>query len=520
MYGIEIYDTLFINNTAHNGGAIQVDRGFYYLQNVTFLNNIAKSNGGAINDVMGVDACRNAYNISHIAYIGPGTVFKQNKAKYGGAVYSTNCAFAFSSPYYSQRIVFENNTAIVSGGAIFLDNHDHDLLSVVVSDCNFINNSAASGGAVTVSGGNTIILNSVFLSNEASEGIGGGLLVQSMELFVSWIVFLLLQDSLFLYNHAQYGGAIAINTLGEQYSLSDAMLIWNTTVQHNYASISGGGIYIQLGFLDSYYSMISNNIAAVNGGGLYLELGGFYSTKCVYNGNLAEYGAGLFTYSTFVILESDIIRNGVAKTYGGGIYWIHCPNINLYNYFNVTNITYLTNNTAGISGGAYFIDHLHNDSCFWTEYELIELENNMAPFGSDKSIYGWYMEVDFSIPSVTKGTIIDVDVVIYDNFGNLVTIAPIDTPLIFSIILVSIEPFEWTELFISPMINKGLIRLEFEIALSSNSTYYGKDVSVPIEFIISPNLPECDCNKSIQTLYISEQQKLSISMKYILYCLG
>ena len=69
---ILIYNTLFIHNTAHDGGALRVDRGVYYLENVRFISNIAKADGGAINDVMAIEACNihNSSNYSYVAHVG------------------------------------------------------------------------------------------------------------------------------------------------------------------------------------------------------------------------------------------------------------------------------------------------------------------------------------------------------------------------------------------------------------------------------------------------------------------
>ena len=138
-----IFNANFINNTAKTGGGVNFFVTFDVIFNGEFIGNTAED-GGALAAGYG-----NVKNVS----------FKNNHAKNdGGAVY-----FALSGETVNCN--FTNNWANNDGGAVYI----HEKCNVV--DCSFVDNYATNnGGAVRSKSGN--VLNSNFTSNAAKKDGG------------------------------------------------------------------------------------------------------------------------------------------------------------------------------------------------------------------------------------------------------------------------------------------------------------------------------------------------------------
>ena len=146
-----------------------------------------------------------------------------------------------------------------------------------------MNNFAASGGAIVVSGNGAIfILNCYLIGNKAKYGIGGAILVQSVVNHLKQHAYLYLGSSILYYNEAQSGGAIAVHTLGENHHFrfqQFGQIVINVSrciVAYNNASKYGGAVYVGVGNMLLTESNITNNTADM-GGGLYLDVGSVQS---------------------------------------------------------------------------------------------------------------------------------------------------------------------------------------------------------------------------------------------------
>jgi predicted outer membrane repeat protein len=135
---LEIKSCLFVNNSASNGGAVNVDLDAQsVISNCTFEHNNVDLNGTAV-------------------------LAKCNR-RLGGAVSTSGNAVAAIV-----GCTFSNNGALISGGAIL---HAADT-ALNITDCYFERNSAGNfGGAVFFSNGtNSLLFNSTFVGNAASSG--------------------------------------------------------------------------------------------------------------------------------------------------------------------------------------------------------------------------------------------------------------------------------------------------------------------------------------------------------------
>ena len=177
-------NTLFENNSAHDAGAIFLVYGNVdaYINNSTFINNSATTQGGAIYMYSGG---KPSIHLSNSTFI-------NNTSPKGGAmlVYSTtavidNCTFTDNSADRAGALwlengnnivnnsYFEGNTALTNdgfGGAIV---HYGDF-ELIVDNSSFVNNSAITGGGIYYyqSSASSAILNSNFTNNTADKGDG------------------------------------------------------------------------------------------------------------------------------------------------------------------------------------------------------------------------------------------------------------------------------------------------------------------------------------------------------------
>jgi predicted outer membrane repeat protein len=163
----------FMNNTSKEGGAIWGDRGYVKVTNSNFTGNLATNGnwgygGGAIGTMCNLDVINCTFTANNASYDGAAIwnsnttqiincTFTKNHAE-SGAIWNTGagtCTVTGSS--------FIGNTAGFGAG---IENYG----ILTIDKCNFINNSASDGGAISHLGKSLTITNSNFTSNSATNG--------------------------------------------------------------------------------------------------------------------------------------------------------------------------------------------------------------------------------------------------------------------------------------------------------------------------------------------------------------
>lgn len=159
---INLFASVFINNTAVVGGALLADRNSSVrIEGTEFFGNVADQEGGAI-----------AATVTATVAISNESVFEYNSAESGGGI-----SFADSSVGLVSNSTFTNNFVSLRGGVLFVA--DHAVLSVAASA--FTLNYAAFGGAVYVKTANASeIADSHFEQNRASTR-GGAFYYETTE---------------------------------------------------------------------------------------------------------------------------------------------------------------------------------------------------------------------------------------------------------------------------------------------------------------------------------------------------
>ena len=159
---LNLKNVILANNTCGvAGAAVYATGGSLIVSDCIFINNtiarsISRSYGGG------------AIYSNKVPLSVKNTVFKDNSAFTGGAIYATTVSITLDN------CSFYNNRAPGSysgGGAILIMQTG----TSYINNCTFVNNSANDGGAISVTNGHILKLNSsVFADNSATGNNGGG----------------------------------------------------------------------------------------------------------------------------------------------------------------------------------------------------------------------------------------------------------------------------------------------------------------------------------------------------------
>ena len=242
-----VTNSVFINNSAYDGGAIYVGEGSGHINvtGSTFSENVALTTGGAISIVA------SAVTIN-------GSNFYDNIAKDGGAVYvggEGTDNYVYSSVFEGNKAIGDENAMNGIGGAI-----DWFASSGTIVDTRFTDNCADYGGGVYFGGKSNAsnIINCTFERNQAKYN-GGAIDCNASMMYI--------EGTLFDGNVAQFGAALCRETNAK----TGAGI--NNVFKNNHAIFAGAA----LGWMGSFGITITNytfinNSADVAGGAIYASV--------------------------------------------------------------------------------------------------------------------------------------------------------------------------------------------------------------------------------------------------------
>ncbi|WP_407420899.1 C1 family peptidase [Methanobrevibacter sp.] len=229
-------------------------------------NTIIRYDGMAFS--IGVDSSLSATNITFLkasirdfgVFVAEDCIFKDCVAafvdeygnSFGGAVY---CKSGGISSIYSPGAFFTNCTFIDNnaayGGAVY---GEIGILSF--SDCKFFNNSAKGyGGAVAAEDGSTLMVyDSIFDKDKSLDDTGGAIYGKTSSMII--------RNSSFSNCQAFFGGAIC--------NLRGQLDISTSKFKNNTAKYDGGAIYSMYGRTTSLKNDFESN-AALNGGAIFVD---------------------------------------------------------------------------------------------------------------------------------------------------------------------------------------------------------------------------------------------------------
>ena len=227
--------------------------------------------------------------------------------------------------------------------------HVADDSVVYIAGCEFLNNSAIEGGAISIStGGSVYVDDSYFHDNKAILGRNGGAIyVDRGYLFVS--------NSIFENNTAGDGGAIYLGFPSEATIINSTFINNSATGSSNYAG-SGGAIFTRSSNCTIENSTFIEN-SADYGGGVFIDYGAVYIYKSYFENNRVSYSGvtkgsavqGSYTsYCNFTMHYSILISDEINN------YLVYIPNLEEENYTANVDYNYWKTNSLNQNIGTNY----------------------------------------------------------------------------------------------------------------------------------------------------------------------
>ena len=279
-----------------------------FTNNEVYQNNRNATSAGALG----------AYSMNADVYncIFDSNVVRSPVSCYGGAI-----QVGLDEPnYYAtiRKCTFKNNKAVSDigeshGGAGCVRN------GVIYEDCEFINNSADMGGALTFHASGRIS-NCVFKGNKATSVYGGaistGFLYESMVLTIA--------NCDFEGNTAPLGGAVQASGLNVN--------IFDSNFKDNYATDYGGAVNIVATNVKVENSNFTKNSVGIDGGAIFIKgqqtvvaYSSFVSNQAIPDVNKLNDGLGgaIYINSTQATVKNNNFKYNTARN-GSAVYYDEC----------------------------------------------------------------------------------------------------------------------------------------------------------------------------------------------------
>ena len=321
------------------GGQIELQHDYYkydFGNTINIPNDSSIDGKGAVIDMAGSSIRAFIINGSNVI-INNLTIKNVYSEAEGGAFYSeiggivTNCNFI-------------NNSAGFTGGAISFIN-----VTGSVANCNFINNSAAQGSAVCFWDVAGNVTNCTFTDNNAASAsalyLCGGIV----------------SDCTFTGNsNFGRGGAIA--------SFTKVSNIVNCTFTDNSGAQGGAIAFYDADCNVTGCTFIGNAAIIETDGGAIWTNGSSNVTNCTFVNNTAESAGGAISFYDYCIVTDCTFLNNTASGFGGAI--------SLTDGI-VTNSNFI-NNSGEIWGGAISSSHVSVNNCTFTGNTITGDAENMG----------------------------------------------------------------------------------------------------------------------------------------------
>ena len=310
---VTINDLILINGNAEKGGAIYTAKSLT-LNNVTFLNNHAIKNGGAVALYTEVTLnCNNSKFIDN--YAGEG----------GSSIAVATGKLNLYNAYITSKIYAKAGQVMGTLAQLSLEN------------ITFANTTATYAPAIYLVGSKIRIIDSRFINLKANITAGAMSLREGGELYIKNCEFINTTSS-------RNAGAIYADITG--YVASNEGNV--TIIDSKFKDVSSefGGAYVQLGgkfWLNN--SEFKNNHATINGGAIYLSFTETEIKKCNFDSNgvgiiedYPSYGGAIFSDNSTLNITDSQFFNNVASA-GNAIYAYDTS-------FNIKGSTFKNNTNA------------------------------------------------------------------------------------------------------------------------------------------------------------------------------
>ena len=291
-----------------------------------------------------------------------------------------------------ERCVFANNNAGNNsrGAAIIVDG---SVKEVLISLCQFLNNSANDGGAVIITNYHSFLYlsDSEFKENSAIDS-GGAIKLIAAQVMCKFFI----DNCTFIKNYAQNGGVIYIEIVGQSQTVHS---IANSKFSSNNARKNGGAVLIirkKLPAIYVHFVCINNvtfdNNMAENGGALYMNemyYITFINCSLSNNGhhasNISKGGAVAIQDVFSISIKTTKFSKNIANI--GGALWISSR---FSSSVNITNSSFYGNSAVKCGGSLYAAG-------LKVQISLANFSENESKFGGAQYINNTQMNISSGI---------------------------------------------------------------------------------------------------------------------------
>lgn len=327
------------------GGGILVKGSTLNMTNCAVTGNTAQDGGGIFAKKEGSTASAVTISGGFIGSDGTGTdANKSTGYSGGGGIYiGEDCSLTMK-----ENVKIIGNQTGASGGGIYTGAN----CVLTMENCTVSDNTASiNGGGIFAQG--TLTLTSCTVSDNMASSIGGGAYLAGTVNIKG--------ASTIAHNEAQGSG-------GGIYAASGSLMLENATIggdQSYYGTESnkakgnkakdGGGIFAQAALTMknctvSYNTAETSGISSADGGGIYAQ-GKLAMTVCTVKSNMAKTGGGIKKDNGKFTMTNCTLTNNIATANGGGIFTMGTCDFTMANCTLSGNRVNLENNESG--GGVY-----------------------------------------------------------------------------------------------------------------------------------------------------------------------
>lgn len=344
---IIVRDTTFINNTAKTyGGAIYHSKSseekgtrIVTIERCDFVGNSAET-GGAVVAYSDIDLELETGCIMNIS----DSTFTANTASYGGAAY-----FNGKSTVKVLSSVFEENSTKNEAGAIYITSK----ANVTVQDCELKSNTSGNhGGAFSVRSSFLTLNNSRLDSNTASNN--GGAMYIAYTSAIDCNASVSINDTVIKSCSASGSGGAIYATRRAIEGDTKVLSIKSTDFSMNYASGSGGAVLLTAGVDVSMsdVTFISNSTALKsdhNGGAIDVLGSSLEINNGIFTRNNSYTGGAIYLGNKASVVLNDVTASRNRASSNGGFIYSSFADLKVYN-------SDIKSNSGGMGGAMYLYE--------------------------------------------------------------------------------------------------------------------------------------------------------------------
>ena len=310
---VTLNDLILINGNYGMCGGIRAD-GTITLNNVTFINNYANEQGGAIGVTPGATIiCNNTKFIDNYADSGSSILVSSSEVKLYNS-YITSKNFAKSSQIYlSNAELYIENTTFTNITASYAPAIYGKTFKASIRNSQFIDLKAniTAGAIGTKEGGELYIENCEFENITSSRN--GGVIFADVIGVPGATGNVTIIDSKFRDTYSEFGGAYV--------QLGGDFVLKNTEFINSHAKYNGGAIYLSYtntGIDNCTFD--SNGVSIIEGyptygGAIFCDISTLNITDSKFFNNVASAGSAIYAYDTSYNIKNSIFENNTNPIY-------------------------------------------------------------------------------------------------------------------------------------------------------------------------------------------------------------